>query len=143
MMAWPVDCIGVSNRWHCVDDTWYFVQPDRSRTIPQHAKRAQQPAQKVCVASKSLAGHVKRQRQVSRFQTGQVSANGSRDQEFTPKWCYFLKHDWWLFLGYFWIIFSYQNATDDDLKAYNDNCAICREPMAHAKKLPCGHLFHL
>ncbi|RUP46088.1 hypothetical protein BC936DRAFT_147373 [Jimgerdemannia flammicorona] len=38
---------------------------------------------------------------------------------------------------------SYKNATDADLHAYNDNCAICREPMANAKKLPCGHLFHL
>ncbi|RUS18561.1 hypothetical protein BC937DRAFT_88620 [Endogone sp. FLAS-F59071] len=47
-MTGPVDCIGL----------------DRSRTIPQHAKCAQQPTQKVCVASKSLAGHVKRQRQL-------------------------------------------------------------------------------
>ncbi|XP_073119015.1 E3 ubiquitin protein ligase RIN2 [Henckelia pumila] len=35
------------------------------------------------------------------------------------------------------------DATSEDLRAYDDECAICREPMAKAKKLPCGHLFHL
>ncbi|KZV41418.1 hypothetical protein F511_12146 [Dorcoceras hygrometricum] len=35
------------------------------------------------------------------------------------------------------------DATLEDLRAYDDECAICREPMAKAKKLPCGHLFHL
>ncbi|KAL9258324.1 E3 ubiquitin protein ligase RIN2-like protein [Drosera capensis] len=35
------------------------------------------------------------------------------------------------------------NATSDEIKVYDDECAICREPMAKAKKLPCNHLFHL
>jgi len=29
------------------------------------------------------------------------------------------------------------------LHAYDDECAICKEAMARAKKLPYGHLFHL
>ncbi|XWS36947.1 hypothetical protein CRYUN_Cryun19dG0001500 [Craigia yunnanensis] len=29
------------------------------------------------------------------------------------------------------------------IRAYDDECAICREPMAKAKKLHCNHLFHL
>ncbi|KAL9240382.1 hypothetical protein vseg_014608 [Gypsophila vaccaria] len=35
------------------------------------------------------------------------------------------------------------DATSDEIEAYNDECAICREPMAKAKRLPCKHLFHL
>ncbi|XP_054815900.1 E3 ubiquitin protein ligase RIN2 isoform X2 [Prosopis cineraria] len=35
------------------------------------------------------------------------------------------------------------DATTEELLAYDDECAICREPMAKAKKLNCKHLFHL
>lgn len=35
------------------------------------------------------------------------------------------------------------DATMEELQAYDDECAICREPMAKAKKLPCNHLYHL
>uniref|UniRef100_A0A0C9RQW2 TSA: Wollemia nobilis Ref_Wollemi_Transcript_22094_2583 transcribed RNA sequence n=1 Tax=Wollemia nobilis TaxID=56998 RepID=A0A0C9RQW2_9CONI len=35
------------------------------------------------------------------------------------------------------------DATQDELRAYDDECAICKEPMARAKRLPCAHLFHL
>ncbi|KAK3221006.1 hypothetical protein Dsin_014976 [Dipteronia sinensis] len=35
------------------------------------------------------------------------------------------------------------DATSEELRAYDDECAICREPMAKAKKLKCNHLFHL
>ncbi|KAJ8632185.1 hypothetical protein MRB53_025521 [Persea americana] len=35
------------------------------------------------------------------------------------------------------------DATTEELQAYNDECAICREPMVRAKKLSCNHLFHL
>eukprot|EP00164_Ancoracysta_twista_P000408 GFYU01000556.1.p1 GENE.GFYU01000556.1~~GFYU01000556.1.p1 ORF type:complete len:791 (-),score=102.07 GFYU01000556.1:196-2568(-) len=35
------------------------------------------------------------------------------------------------------------DATEEDLLAFNDDCAICRDKMTHAKKLLCGHLFHL
>ncbi|XP_034710376.1 E3 ubiquitin protein ligase RIN2-like [Vitis riparia] len=35
------------------------------------------------------------------------------------------------------------DATSEELQAYDDECAICREPMAKAKKLHCNHLFHL
>ncbi|GLT40283.1 hypothetical protein SLA2020_144290 [Shorea laevis] len=35
------------------------------------------------------------------------------------------------------------DATSEEIKAYDDECAICREPMAKAKKLQCNHLFHL
>lgn len=35
------------------------------------------------------------------------------------------------------------DATSEEIRAYDDECAICREPMAKAKKLPCNHLFHL
>jgi len=38
---------------------------------------------------------------------------------------------------------TFAAATEEEIKQYNDNCAICREPMETAKKLPCGHLFHL
>ncbi|KAI5594832.1 hypothetical protein POPTR_003G109400v4 [Populus trichocarpa] len=35
------------------------------------------------------------------------------------------------------------DATSEELRAYDDECAICREPMAKAKRLLCSHLFHL
>ncbi|KAI7750863.1 hypothetical protein M8C21_025269 [Ambrosia artemisiifolia] len=35
------------------------------------------------------------------------------------------------------------DATFEEIQAYDDECAICREPMAKAKKLACNHLFHL
>ncbi|KAL4563034.1 hypothetical protein LXL04_027065 [Taraxacum kok-saghyz] len=35
------------------------------------------------------------------------------------------------------------DATYQELQSYDDECAICREPMAKAKKLSCNHLFHL
>ncbi|XVE63893.1 hypothetical protein DITRI_Ditri07aG0057700 [Diplodiscus trichospermus] len=35
------------------------------------------------------------------------------------------------------------DATFEETRAYDDECAICREPMAKAKKLHCNHLFHL
>lgn len=35
------------------------------------------------------------------------------------------------------------DATEEELLAYEDDCAICKEPMARAKQLPCTHLFHL
>ncbi|XP_011624432.1 E3 ubiquitin protein ligase RIN2 isoform X3 [Amborella trichopoda] len=35
------------------------------------------------------------------------------------------------------------DATVEELDVYADECAICREPMARAKKLSCNHLFHL
>ncbi|GAB4825927.1 E3 ubiquitin protein ligase rin2 [Ancistrocladus abbreviatus] len=35
------------------------------------------------------------------------------------------------------------DASFDEIQAYDDECAICREPMAKAKRLPCNHLFHL
>ncbi|KAG1362185.1 E3 ubiquitin protein ligase RIN2 [Cocos nucifera] len=35
------------------------------------------------------------------------------------------------------------DATYEEICAFNDECAICREPMARAKKLSCNHLFHL
>nr|XP_043632095.1 E3 ubiquitin protein ligase RIN2 [Erigeron canadensis] len=35
------------------------------------------------------------------------------------------------------------DATLEEIQAYDDECAICREPMAKAKKLSCNHLFHL
>ncbi|CAL5201171.1 unnamed protein product [Lathyrus oleraceus] len=35
------------------------------------------------------------------------------------------------------------DATAEELRAYDDECAICREAMAKAKKLNCNHLFHL
>ncbi|KAF2587266.1 hypothetical protein F2Q70_00035068 [Brassica cretica] len=35
------------------------------------------------------------------------------------------------------------DATSEELRAYDDECAICREPMGKAKKLHCNHLFHL
>lgn len=38
---------------------------------------------------------------------------------------------------------SLPDATTEELSAFNDECAICRGPMARAKKLSCNHLFHL
>ncbi|XP_057546625.1 E3 ubiquitin protein ligase RIN2-like [Amaranthus tricolor] len=35
------------------------------------------------------------------------------------------------------------DAAPEEIQAYDDECAICREPMAKAKKLPCNHLYHL
>ncbi|XP_076910164.1 E3 ubiquitin protein ligase RIN2-like [Bidens hawaiensis] len=35
------------------------------------------------------------------------------------------------------------DATFEEIQTYDDECAICREPMAKAKKLSCNHLFHL
>ncbi|KAL6639327.1 hypothetical protein ACP70R_023057 [Stipagrostis hirtigluma subsp. patula] len=35
------------------------------------------------------------------------------------------------------------DATYDEICAFDDECAICRGPMARAKKLSCNHLFHL
>ncbi|XP_024518489.1 E3 ubiquitin protein ligase RIN2 isoform X1 [Selaginella moellendorffii] len=35
------------------------------------------------------------------------------------------------------------DATQEELLAYDDDCAICKEPMVKAKRLPCAHLFHL
>ncbi|XP_074281856.1 E3 ubiquitin protein ligase RIN2-like [Silene latifolia] len=35
------------------------------------------------------------------------------------------------------------DASSEEILAYDDECAICREPMAKAKRLPCKHLFHL
>lgn len=35
------------------------------------------------------------------------------------------------------------DATYEELCSFNDECAICRGPMARAKKLSCNHLFHL
>ncbi|GFY84302.1 RPM1 interacting protein 2 [Actinidia rufa] len=35
------------------------------------------------------------------------------------------------------------DATPEEIRAYDDECAICREPMAKAKRLSCNHLFHL
>ncbi|EFA82206.1 putative ubiquitin-protein ligase [Heterostelium album PN500] len=37
---------------------------------------------------------------------------------------------------------KYLNATEEELVRYNDDCAICRDKMDTAKKLPCGHIFH-
>ncbi|EGG22635.1 putative ubiquitin-protein ligase [Cavenderia fasciculata] len=37
---------------------------------------------------------------------------------------------------------KYLNATEEELIIYNDDCAICRDRMDTAKKLPCGHIFH-
>ena len=38
---------------------------------------------------------------------------------------------------------QYADAGEQDILLFNDDCAICREPLESAKKLPCGHLFHL
>eukprot|EP00463_Aulacantha_scolymantha_P001454 TRINITY_DN2066_c0_g1_i1.p1 TRINITY_DN2066_c0_g1~~TRINITY_DN2066_c0_g1_i1.p1 ORF type:complete len:210 (-),score=34.46 TRINITY_DN2066_c0_g1_i1:399-1028(-) len=36
----------------------------------------------------------------------------------------------------------YEDATEEELSVVDDNCAICRDTMQSAKKLPCGHMFH-
>jgi len=36
----------------------------------------------------------------------------------------------------------YENVSEEELEAYNDDCAICRERMNTAKRLPCSHIFH-
>lgn len=33
-------------------------------------------------------------------------------------------------------------ASEEDIRLYDDNCAICWDRMQVARKLPCGHLFH-
>ncbi|CAA6663303.1 unnamed protein product [Spirodela intermedia] len=38
---------------------------------------------------------------------------------------------------------SLPDATSEELRTFDDECAICREPMSRAKKLSCNHLFHL
>ncbi|KAI8083111.1 uncharacterized protein BX664DRAFT_267835 [Halteromyces radiatus] len=38
---------------------------------------------------------------------------------------------------------QYVDATSEELDAYDDDCAICRDELKTAKKLSCGHLFHL
>jgi hypothetical protein len=37
---------------------------------------------------------------------------------------------------------SLADATPEEIAAYNDKCAICRDSMQAAKRLPCGHMFH-
>eukprot|EP00339_Tiarina_fusa_P002114 CAMPEP_0117017284 /NCGR_PEP_ID=MMETSP0472-20121206/13520_1 /TAXON_ID=693140 ORGANISM="Tiarina fusus, Strain LIS" /NCGR_SAMPLE_ID=MMETSP0472 /ASSEMBLY_ACC=CAM_ASM_000603 /LENGTH=312 /DNA_ID=CAMNT_0004721611 /DNA_START=860 /DNA_END=1794 /DNA_ORIENTATION=+ len=37
---------------------------------------------------------------------------------------------------------KYPDVTAEQLAELNDDCAICREPMETAKKLPCEHVFH-
>jgi len=36
----------------------------------------------------------------------------------------------------------FPDATREELDRVHDNCAICREPLESAKRLPCLHLFH-
>ncbi|CAI5525176.1 unnamed protein product [Closterium sp. Naga37s-1] len=38
---------------------------------------------------------------------------------------------------------TFPDATPAQITAFADDCAICREPLSSAKRLPCGHLFHL
>jgi hypothetical protein len=38
---------------------------------------------------------------------------------------------------------QFPNASKEELITLNDSCAICREPMVKAKKLPCNHFFHV
>eukprot|EP00127_Corallochytrium_limacisporum_P002215 Clim_evm3s109 gene=Clim_evmTU3s109 len=37
---------------------------------------------------------------------------------------------------------KFPDAGTDELAKYDDSCAICRDNMQSAKKLPCGHMFH-
>lgn len=37
----------------------------------------------------------------------------------------------------------FQPATSEELEANNDHCAICWDDMESARKLPCGHMFHI
>lgn len=36
----------------------------------------------------------------------------------------------------------YPQVPQEELQQLNDSCAICREPMVSARRLPCGHIFH-
>lgn len=38
---------------------------------------------------------------------------------------------------------KFENATPEELENCHNICSICRESMEEAKKLPCGHIFHL
>ncbi|CAI5978576.1 unnamed protein product [Closterium sp. NIES-65] len=38
---------------------------------------------------------------------------------------------------------TFPDASPAQITAFADDCAICREPLSSAKRLPCGHLFHL
>ncbi|CAG8539909.1 5877_t:CDS:2 [Paraglomus occultum] len=38
---------------------------------------------------------------------------------------------------------QYPSASEQELDEYNDDCAICRDNMTQARKLPCRHMFHL
>ncbi|GBG70003.1 hypothetical protein CBR_g4830 [Chara braunii] len=38
---------------------------------------------------------------------------------------------------------TFPDATPEQLHEFDDCCAICKDPMSVAKKLPCSHLFHL
>eukprot|EP01103_Thecamoeba_quadrilineata_P000676 TRINITY_DN1058_c0_g1_i2.p1 TRINITY_DN1058_c0_g1~~TRINITY_DN1058_c0_g1_i2.p1 ORF type:complete len:622 (-),score=89.93 TRINITY_DN1058_c0_g1_i2:133-1977(-) len=38
---------------------------------------------------------------------------------------------------------KFPSVTPEELEQLNDDCAICRQPMTTAKKLPCGHIFHM
>ena len=37
----------------------------------------------------------------------------------------------------------FPNATEEDLERADRTCAVCREEMQEAKKLPCGHCYHV
>eukprot|EP01134_Creolimax_fragrantissima_P000716 CFRG0716T1 len=37
---------------------------------------------------------------------------------------------------------KYPDVKPEEIKAYDDQCAICRDEMMNAKKLPCGHMYH-
>ena len=37
---------------------------------------------------------------------------------------------------------KFENATQEEIEEFNDECAICWDTMENARKLPCGHLFH-
>ena len=37
---------------------------------------------------------------------------------------------------------TFPDASPEELRDFADNCAICRDVLAEAKKLPCGHLLH-
>lgn len=36
----------------------------------------------------------------------------------------------------------YKPLSAEEIEEYNDDCAICRDPMLAALRLPCGHIFH-
>ncbi|KAI7872036.1 hypothetical protein BDF14DRAFT_1873210 [Spinellus fusiger] len=50
-------------------------------------------------------------------------------------------HQRWRAMSY--VKSRYVYATSAEIAAYNDDCAICCDKMKTAKKLSCGHLFHL